>query len=709
MNKRFKIRLENEADKYRYLCVLLAVLGGSSAMAADTNEPPMTPQQYFEGGTNSYNNWVELGTGGFLTRGDQTQAEAIQNWNSGAFGGIEGLHLQENVFTNTTLTLDGNYIYDQHDYDIKARLEHPDKWYLQFHANNYRTWSDDIGGFYPPTAMQYYGPNGNNILALDRGEYSVLGGITLDGLPTITIQYTHRYRDGNEDSTIWAPTHPDQLGSPATVRGLAPSLYNIDEKIDAIDINAKKTIWNTDLGLGLHYEHGALNDGLATEFFPGEGPPVEASRLMANQNTYNLFSATATGEKWIKQHVFVSAGGMFANLDNSFTGSQNFTPNTYNGFGYNNMTGSTHMQEYVMDVNLLTIPWRTLYVTPSVRADKETWNGSSTGVGTLGVFPAQPFNSQSTGDNIDVTEGLDLRYTGVTNWVFSAGGQWDETQGRLNQQGGYNQLIFGVPLATNYTDNSSLSQKYSVGANWYPLSRLAVDFGGYYKDDRYNYSSSPDSTSSGNTYTNYFTVQGYQTYDGNCRATIHLLPNLSLITLYEYQLSTIATTPSGGYSERETSWMQSQVIGQNISWVPWSRLSLEAGFTYVLSETKTPAEQDTALVNSQSTPSPASVLNAENNYWTLNFSPSVVIDDKTDLNLSYFYYQADDYQDNSAAGVPLGSGSSEHAVTATLVRRINPRLRLSLKYGYYNYKDALTGGNSNFEAHLIMATMQYRF
>ena len=77
--------------------------------------------------------------------------------------------------------------------------------------------------------------------------------------------------------------------------------------------------------------------------------------------------------------------------------------------------------------------------------------------------------------------------------------------------------------------------------------------------------------------------------------------------------------------------------------------------------------------------------------------------------MNYFYYQADDYQDNSVYGVPLGTGSREHGVTATLTRRINPHLRVNLKYSYYNYKDALTCGNSNFEAQMVYASLQYRF
>lgn len=86
-----------------------------------------------------------------------------------------------------------------------------------------------------------------------------------------------------------------------------------------------------------------------------------------------------------------------------------------------------------------------------------------------------------------------------------------------------------------------------------------------------------------------------------------------------------------------------------------------------------------------------------------------MLDNKTDLNLSYFYYQADDYCDNSLAGVPYGAGGHEHAVTATLTRRLNQRLRVSLKYGYFLYADQTSGANANYGVNLLYASLRYRF
>ncbi len=84
--------------------------------------------------------------------------------------------------------------------------------------------------------------------------------------------------------------------------------------------------------------------------------------------------------------------------------------------------------------------------------------------------------------------------------------------------------------------------------------------------------------------------------------------------------------------------MLTHIIGQNASWTPLNWLSLQAGFNYVISETKTPAAGYTQ-----------SILNSQNNYWTVNFNSGFVLDDKTDLNLGYYYYRADDWPEPPGA------------------------------------------------------------
>ncbi len=111
--------------------------------------PPMTPEQFFEGGTNTYNNWVEFGVGGFLTKGNKSQVQQRNQNSAGVFGGITDFHLQETIATNTTMTVDGRGIFDEHDYKLNLAVEKEKLGYLRFSASEFRTWYNGDGGFYP--------------------------------------------------------------------------------------------------------------------------------------------------------------------------------------------------------------------------------------------------------------------------------------------------------------------------------------------------------------------------------------------------------------------------------------------------------------------------------------------------------------------------------------------------------------------------------
>ena len=103
------------------------------------------------------------------------------------------------------------------------------------------------------------------------------------------------------------------------------------------------------------------------------------------------------------------------------------------------------------------------------------------------------------------------------------------------------------------------------------------------------------------------------------------------------------------------------------------------------------------------------VLNFGNDYWTATGLLGFVIDEKTDLQLSYTYYRSSNYQDNSSAGVPYGSGATENTVTAGIVRKISKNISLSLNYSYYGYTDQTSGNHNNYTANVISSGFQFRF
>lgn len=692
-------------------CCWASLLAGGAVFGADaTNSPPakaepvLKPEEYFEGGAKSYNNWVEFSAGEFIFNGNKPQFLQQQHQGGRTFGGISDLHYTTQVDKNTTFTVDGRAIPSNDDYKLKLDVTREKLGYLRLSFNQFGTWYNGDGGF-DPASGAYFAGQGNG-LALDRGEFSIEGGLTLEKKPQVKFKYTHSYRDGEKSSTIWGITHPGGV-----TKGLSPSFYNIDEHRDAFQLDVTHHVLKSDVGLGLRYETGNLKDALNITQSPGE-PTQE--KITNKENTgYNLFNANAFTETWFKDKLLLSTGFSFSDLDSDLSGSRiygsdfdvSYAPNALFGAGYFNLNGDSNAKEYVADVNLLAIPTKTLTIVPSVRVMREDTDSSFTGMQTLGANSPVPFSGNGASGLTDVRERLDARYTGLTNWVFTTRGEWTEGQGNLRQFGGTGPVGgIGVPPVQNRTEDDRLFQKYSVGARWYPLRTVTVDAAGYYKKDHFGYENNVDSTpndpSSPNRYPGFLVLQDFETYDGSLSLTLRPATTVTLVSRYEYQVSTIHTKPdpSSGLAETESSTMTSHILAQNISWTPWSRLFLQTGFNYVASEVETPVSNFTQ-----------SVLNAQNNYWTLNFSSGFVIDDKTDFNVNYFYYRADDYQNNSAFGVPYGSGTQEHGVTATLVRRLTDRMRLTLRYGFFHSDDDLYGGHRNFDAHGIFSTIQYRF
>ena len=678
----------------------------ATATAPPTNAPatkatapaPLTPEQMFEGGAKTYNNWIDLSAGGFVSSGNKAQFQQRHQTSGGAFGGLEDFHYQTDIAKGTTLTTDGRAIFDNDDYKVSLGVTKEKLGYARFSYSQYRSWSNGDGGFFPPNGTYY--PMSGDALALDHGDLTFEVGLALDKVPKVTFKYEHTFQEGDKASTSWGPTHP----ALNVTRGLSPSFYDINEHSDILQLDVTHQIKATEFGGGVRYETTKMDDALKTDQFGQEVTDRQGT-------TYDSFDVHAYTETWIKKNLLLSSGYAYSDLNNDFTGSRIFgssfdvgyAPNPLQtDFGYYNLQGDSQLHEYVMDLNLFYRPIDSLSIVPSVRVQKEDTDASVSGIETLGIN-STPFGASSDRSVIDVRTRLDLTYKGITNWVLYARGDWTDGQGNLNALGGPVPLNgFGTVPILQETDDNRFFQKYSAGARWYPTRGVTLDGGGYYKRNQYDYSNNQDNTlnSTFDRYPAYLVMQNFETYDGNVRLTLRPRRNVTLISRYEFQYSTINTRPDqvSGLGEVESSTMTSHIIAQDVSWTPWSRLYLQAGFNYVLSETKTPASDVTQAI-----------LAAQNNYWTLNFTSGLVVDNKTDLKLGFFYYRADDYTDNSSAGVPYGAGAEEYGVTATLVRRITDHIRVSLKYGFSQYNDTAFGGHQDFCAHLVYSSLQYRF
>ena len=368
--------------------------------------------------------------------------------------------------------------------------------------------------------------------------------------------------------------------------------------------------------------------------------------------------------------------------------------------GFLDLSGGSRLDQHVVNLNLDWRPYKGLSILAAVRVEDQNTESDSTDLSTdfvsgpnkSIVASNDPESNNGTYDFLSVDESLEVRYTGLANWAFYARGEWREEQNHLSMK--QVDLLTNTFLLNASTDESNLLQKYLIGAAWYPFPKLNFAAQYYHAIRQYDYSNTPD-----NSYPFFFNKQVFTVDDVNFRFTWRPFTSLSLVGRYDFQRSTIDTA-GGDLGQVQSAVIRNHIFSGDVVWTPFGSFYLQGNVSYVIDETDTPA--------SDALPGPV-VTNFKNNYWDAGCSAGLSLDDKTDLQVQYTYYNADDYINNARFSQPYGSGAVQQSVTASISRRISNNLRLTLKYGYFTYHDITSGGHNNYNANLIYGSLQIRF
>jgi hypothetical protein len=678
-----------------------------------------------------YKNWIELGIGGVITNGDRAQFEQEHRLpGDQPYGGIQDLHFEQTVGKNGLFSIDGHALWDFNDYDITVQLSQPKLGYIKAGFAEFRSWYDGNGGFFPHNDVFFSPPFPE--MHIDRGDVWVELGLRVPNWPEITIRYSHDFRQGMKDSTIWGDTTLTGLTVNPT-RKIIPSFRDIDETRDIFSFEASKTIGNTDVLLGMRYEHNENDYSLNMERNAGQIGVVPGGQRFVTQHQnddVDLFSGHGITETRITDSLWFTTGYSYTTLENDLSGTRIFGTHFDSAFGepvptlgqrdhaFLDLAGIAQVKEHVANANLFWMPIPSLAILTGFRYTHESLDNNSSFLAEEPVRNTPPFTptnprggfhygppelgfGERLSDYDRLAERLELRYTGIDNWLFYAEGEWEEEYGQINENQNIDE---DVPLDKS---TNALGQKYTIGANWYPTMRL--NLAGQY----YHRIASYDEDIVSAVFPRLIN-QEWNTDDLNVRITFRpkiptCLGTLALVTRYDF----VHTSIDGQWevfsdgellAELQTGEIKKHVISESLTWNPLARFYLQANFSYVFNQTDTPASN----INLDPQTSPT-VVNFRNDYWTVTSSIGYIIDDKTDFYADYYFYCANDYFKNAVVAVPYGLGATEHAASATITRQLTKNMRLLLRYGYFNYRDETSGGHNNYQAHSLYSGLQVRF
>ena len=505
---------------------------------------------------------------------------------------------------------------------------------------------------------------------------------------------------------------------------LMPAAWNLDEKTDVFGLDVDHTIGITDLGMGLTYEHSSYSDtrtntrGYDKTVTSPATTNANAYRIASQTDDYtmDLFAGNIHSTTRFSDNLWVSEGFAYSSVNTDTNGgsrSFSYPYSIYKGARgpdafYQNMLGGAEVSQLVGNLNVMWVPCPDVTITPSVRyehEDSNAWNqiNSYTIVAPAAAVPYPAYSSDIEKDA--TTAAVDLRYTGVQDWVFYAKGQWGHEQETVM----WSNLDPTTPSYL-HNDNTVDEQEYTAGANWYAMSNLSFSMQGLYSERHQTLD--PTAYNGGGTQTLRPIMVGHDTTleDLNARINWRPLSNLSLVTRYDlsqtkYRVQGInwpgapATLVSGssfilpGIGSGETT---SQIISESITWSPMTQLYLQATGAWVMSRT------DSYFTG---------VTDSNSNYFSGSLAAGYAIDNKTDLTSSLNYYGAKNY-DAAAGSMGYGLNTDEFAVNVTLTRMLTANMVWNLRYGYMTSNTSIqdqSGGFNDFAAHMVSTGLQIRF
>ena len=268
-----------------------------------------------------YSNWLNLTIGGLIPRGNEAQFRQNNPTLGPIFGGIDDMHLEKTVGSNTFMSLDAHAIFADSDYKVKFELSQPDVGYVRAGFTEFCTYSNGNGGYLPsnaglPNGLFLAGPE----FALYRGSIWIELGLRAPHLPEITLRYERAFRFGQEDSTSWGTTTQTGLAATPTFdpntnnvgRKMVPSFRNINETRDIFTFDGKQlfgkpeAFGNTELNLGMRYEFDNTKNSLNVHNQPGDPPTSlknNLNNIPLNANDYYISQADQLSLALYSGHV----------------------------------------------------------------------------------------------------------------------------------------------------------------------------------------------------------------------------------------------------------------------------------------------------------------------------------------------------------------------------------------------------------------------
>jgi mono/diheme cytochrome c family protein len=611
-------------------------------------------------------------------------------------GGVEHFELFKQIDPDTKMSMAGHA--SRYDYKVTLDVNRNELGFIRTGWEQYRKYYDDTGGAFPPSNPRLPRSLGED-LYLNNGRAWIDFGLTLPHWPRMVLGYEYDYKHGDEAITSWGASKG------AEPRNIAPNSKHLDEAVHIVkfDLDAEvKGITIEDRFRGEFYNLNSRYTNVAAR--------ASVSQNARQENDYFQGANSVRLEKKFTDWLFGSGGYFYSqlNADDSFADATVANQILY-------LASAPHIElsreTHLFNLNALLGPFDGLTVSAGVQS--EWTRQDSFGSGRLnGIAFTKPPTSNlqvspatlaSDYDQNTVTEMVGVRYSKIPFTTLFA-------DARLKQEDIDQSESDLQSMGDSFLENPSYESRMSdlrTGFNTSPWRD--VSWSAHYR--RYENDSHYDTNRLRQPVGGYpGLIRWQEMLTDETETKLVLRPLTWLKTTLSYQYVTtdyrqntrpaFDAPPAKPYSRGGNilaNEYDSHIYSVGATITPLRRLALSTTFSY----------QDTRTA----TPSSGLIAPYKGDVYSALVSGSYILNEVTDLALTYAFSKADYANDSlrTSSPPPLGIRYQQHAVQATLSRRLNKNLTTRLQYSYYYYDEPSLAGANDYKAHSIFAVLTYRF
>ena len=637
---------------------------------------------------------ITPGLSGVVVDGDDNKFREDWWMQGGVNAGVDNFSLHRET-GDVTIDAQGRAIVPEEDYRLGLRVAKRDVGYVRAGFREYRKYFDDTGGFFLNFSDSSFDLDKD--LHLDIGQVFIEAGLTLPKKPKLVVGYEHRFKDGEKSLLEWG-----SVTQGGVTRKLFPSFKEIDEKLDVIRVEVSHDIANIRVGDEFRYEHYSI-DTKRHEQDRDLGTGVSETVAVDEAYRHDAFFNTFHAETHLNDTTFLSLGYLFTTLDGEASFRMMtvpFGPESFDKSWFSNaidLSQDTH----IVNANAVLGPFNNVTIYAGLEGERLEREGNTdailTEIGFTGATDSPEALIDSDQDKWGMEETIGVRYTGLPRTTLYAEGRWTQQDINLTET----ELEDGELALDRDTDTRVRRQRYSIGFNTSPWSRttVAARYRRSYRSNDYDHTvDNVEGDDPNNVYSAFILDQDIKSDEVMVKLSFAPVTRIRTSLKYQFKSTDIDTDEdTDPPTSKHSCKYDANIYTASITATPVASLFVTGLVSYQDVRLKTIGGETGSIVDYI-----GDVLSlAANAGWA--------IDPLTSLELQYVYSLAENFEDISSDGLPLGVESQRHAVLANLTRRITENLSVKLRYGFYNYDDNASDGSDNYSAHLIGATCSMIF